>query len=163
MWSHAIHSCLFPHLLLPPPTTCPEHCIEPTIAAPGVVTLTELDVLSYMQGAVSQGTGILVDTRLPDDFASGSLPGTISVPALTLISNNPYLEDLLLALGARGEMGAMDFSGAFDLLVFDEGPWSPTARLAIERLLAAGYPTEKISYYRGGLQMWRVLGLSVTQ
>ena len=144
-----------------PPATCPDHCIEPTLAAPGVATLTELDVLSYMQGPVSQGSGLLVDARLPESFADGTLPGAISVPAPTLVRDNPYREDLLLALGARRQIGQMDFSAAFDLLIFDDGPWSPTARLAIERLLDAGYPAEKISYYRGGLQMWHVLGLSV--
>lgn len=143
--------------------TCPEHCIEPSTAAPGIATLTELDVLDFMERNVGGGTGLMIDARLPEGYAAGSLPGAISVPAATLIQSNPYREDLLLALGARGQIGSMDFSGAFDLLIFDDGPWSPVAREAVERLLDAGYPAEKISYYRGGLQMWRVLGLTVTQ
>jgi hypothetical protein len=79
------------------------------------------------------------------------------------VSDNPYREDLLLALGATGSMGALDFSKAFDLLIFDAGPWSPVAREAIVRLLAAGYPAQKLTYYRGGLQMWHLFGLTVTQ
>lgn len=143
--------------------TCPEHCIEPSIAAPGVATLTELDVIDFMESRVGSGAGLLIDARLPEGFASGSLPGAISVPAATLVPSNPYREDLLLALGARGALGQMDFSGVFDLLIFDDGAWSPVAREAVERLLNAGYPAEKISYYRGGLQMWRILGLTVTE
>ncbi len=130
--------------------TCPEHCIEPATAAAGVTTLTELEVFAFMQQAVSSGSGLLVDARLPEEYAAGTIPGAISVPAATLVGNNPYREDLLLALGAIGQM---DFSGAFDLMIFDDGPWSPTARQAVQLLLDAGYPEQKILYYRGGLQM----------
>lgn len=146
-----------------PTRTCPEHCIEPANAAPGVATLTELEVFGFMQQNVSMGSGLLVDARLPAQYAGGSIPGAISVPAATLVTNNPYREDLLLALGAKGTLGQMDFSGAFDLLVFDDGPWSPTARQAVQLLLEAGYPAQKIFYYRGGLQMWHIFGLTVSK
>lgn len=142
---------------------CPPHCIEPANAAPGVSNVTELEVLDFMSQKVAGGQGLLVDTRLPEQHASGSIPGAISMPAATLVANNPYREDLLLALGAKGAMGAMDFSGAYDLLVFDEGPWSPTARQAVERLIEAGYPAGKVFYYRGGLQLWHVFGLTVSK
>ena len=143
--------------------TCPSHCIEPGIAAAGVITLTELEVFKFMQQRVSLGIGLMVDARLPAEFSAGSIPGAISVPAATLVANNPYREDLMLALGAKGTIGQMDFSNAFDLLVFDDGPWSPTAREAVQLLLEAGYPARKILYYRGGLQMWHVLGLTVSK
>ena len=146
-----------------PTRICPEHCIEPSIAAPSVTTLTELEVFAFMQQSVSSGQGLLVDARLPTEFAQGSIPAAISVPAATLVSNNPYREDLLLALGAKGSIGQMDFSGAFDLLVFDDGPWSPVARQAVQLLLEAGYPAEKILYYRGGLQMWHIFGLTISK
>lgn len=142
---------------------CPPNCIEPSQAAPGVRTVTELDVLEFMQNNVAGGSGLMVDSRLPAEYAGGSLPGAISVPSATLVSDNPYREDLLLALGAKGTLGALDFSDAFDLLIFDAGPWSPVAREAIVRLLAAGYPAQKLTYYRGGMQTWHVFGLTVTQ
>ena len=116
-----------------------------------------------MQQNVSTGSGLLVDARLPAELSGGSIPGAFSVPAATLVTNNPYREDLLLALGAKGALGQMDFSGAFDLLVFDDGPWSPTARQAVQLLLDAGYPAQKILYYRGGLQMWHIFGLTVSK
>lgn len=146
-----------------PPVQCPPNCIEPALAAPGVASLTELEVFGFMQGQVSSGTGLLVDARLPQEHAAGSIPGAISVPAATLVPSNPYREDLLLALGATGTLGNMDFSNAFELLVFDDGPWSPVARGAIERLLEAGYPPSKLKYYRGGLQLWHVFGLTVSK
>lgn len=148
---------------MPEDMACPPRCIEPGSAASGVQTLTELEVLAYMQSKITDGSGILVDARLPEAFAEGSLPGAISVPAATLVADNPYREDLLLALGARGSLGQMQFDGAFDLLVFDDGAFSPVARTAVSRLLDAGYPAQKIFYYRGGLHMWHALGLSVTR
>ncbi|MGH1576666.1 rhodanese-like domain-containing protein [Planktotalea sp.] len=142
---------------------CPSECIEPRVAAEGVVTLTEHEVFGFMQQRVSAGTGLLVDVRLPAEFEQGSIPAAISVPAPTLVASNPYREDLLLALGAKGSLGQMDFSGAFDLLIFDDGPWSPTAREATQLFLEAGYPAQKIFYYRGGLQMWHLFGLTVSK
>jgi hypothetical protein len=29
-------------------------------------------------------------------------------------------------------------------------------------MIDAGYPADKIAYYRGGMQVWRLLGLTVT-
>jgi len=142
---------------------CPNHCIEPANAAQGVRSVSELEVFTFMQQNVSAGTGLLVDVRLPAEFDAGSIPAAISVPAATLVANNPYREDLLLALGAKGALGRMDFSGAFDLLVFDDGPWSPLAREAVQRLIESGYPSQKILYYRGGMQMWHVFGLTVSK
>lgn len=142
---------------------CPEYCIEPAIAAQGVETLTEMEVFAFMQQNVSSGRGLLMDARLPEQYAAGSIPAAISVPAATLVSNNPYREDLLLALGAQGTIGQLDFSGAYDLLIFDDGPWSPIARQAVQLLLESGYPAEKLRYYRGGLQMWHIFGLTVSK
>ena len=68
--------------------TCPEHCIEPATAAAGVTALTELEVFAFMQQAVSSGSGLLVDARLPEEYAAGTIPGAISVPAATLVGNN---------------------------------------------------------------------------
>jgi rhodanese-related sulfurtransferase len=40
--------------------------------------------------------------------------------------------------------------------------WCGQSPTAIRAMIAAGYPAEKIQYYRGGMQDWRILGLSVT-
>ena len=44
----------------------------------------------------------------------------------------------------------------------DSGPATQDAAALIVDLLAAGYPPEKIGYYRGGMQVWTTLGLSTT-
>ena len=142
---------------------CPPHCIEPTVAASGVATVTELDVIGFLQRDVTAGRGLLLDARLPEEFVSGSIPAAVNVPHATMVGSNPYLEDLLLALGAKGRLGAMSFEDAFDLLVFGEGPWSDTARRAVTHLIAAGYPSDKLRFYRGGMQMWNMFALNTVR
>ena len=55
-----------------------------------------------------------------------------------------------------------DFSNAKELLLWCNGPWCGQSPRAISGLLNAGYPAEKLYYYRGGMQMWQSLGLTIT-
>ena len=54
-----------------------------------------------------------------------------------------------------------DFSGAKEVLLWCNGMWCGQSPRAIKGLLALGYPPEKIFYYRGGMQAWQSLGLTV--
>ena len=141
---------------------CPPHCLQPLVAAEGVATLAELEVLAFLEGNVSGGTGLLVDARSPADFAKGAIPGSVNVPFPTLAPENRYRDDILRALGAvdRGD-GVLDFTHAMALSLYSGGPWSNDAPTAIESLLAAGYPAEKLFYFRGGIQAWAHVGLTI--
>lgn len=141
---------------------CPPFCIQPMQAAAGVGTLAELEVIGFLETEVAQGTGLMIDSRLPDWFAKGSIPAAVNVPFATLDPTNPYRTEILQALGATGPDGDLDFSGALDLALFSNGPWDDQATRAIAHLLDAGYPAEKLFYYRGGLQDWLMLGLTVS-
>jgi len=46
--------------------------------------------------------------------------------------------------------------------LFCSGIWCGQSPTAIRNMIDAGYPAERISYYRGGMQVWRLLGLTVT-
>ncbi|MBS0125690.1 rhodanese-like domain-containing protein [Thetidibacter halocola] len=138
---------------------CPPACVQPMQAAPGVATIGELEVLDFLSGTVAAGGGLLVDARLPDRFAEGTVPGAVNVPEATLHPQNPYRDDLLAALGAqRG-----NFAEAYDLVIFGEGANATDAAQALRHLAEAGYPAEKLKYYRGGLTAWRALGLTTAQ
>jgi rhodanese-related sulfurtransferase len=136
---------------------CPPACVTPMQAAPGVATIGELEVLDFLDIFVSTGQGLLVDVRLPDGYAGGTVPGAVNVPAATLLPENPYRDDLLSALGVRDG----GFTGAFDLVLFAGGADDAQAAEALRNLLEAGYPATKLKYYRGGLASWQGLGLSV--
>jgi rhodanese-related sulfurtransferase len=141
---------------------CPPFCIQPVSVAPGVATLGELEVITFLETRVGAGTGLLIDARLPEWFVNGTIPGAVNVPFATLDATNPYRNDILLALGAVAVGDTLTFDAAFDLVLFCNGPWSDQSVRAVQNLLAAGYPPEKISYYRGGLQDWLILGLTTT-
>ncbi|MCI5109565.1 MAG: rhodanese-like domain-containing protein [Marivita sp.] len=142
--------------------SCPSSCIQPMSAAAGVETLGELEVIGFLQNAVSTGTGLLVDVRMPGTFSSGSVPGAVNVPVATFLPENPYRNDLLSALGVSTPETAPGFAGAFTLVLFGNGPDDAAARDAITHLLGAGYPPSKIKYYRGGATTWSALGLNIS-
>ncbi|WP_218588630.1 rhodanese-like domain-containing protein [Marivita hallyeonensis] len=142
--------------------TCPGSCIQPMQVAPGVRTLGELEVIAFLQSTVEAGSGLLIDVRMPGTFMSGSLPGAVNVPVATFSTDNPYRDDLLSALGAETSGNTRSFSNAFTLLVFGEGADDRSATDAITGLLDAGYPENKILYYRGGTADWTRLGLNLS-
>lgn len=140
--------------------SCPSSCIQPMIAARGVETLGELEVIGFLQTAVSTGSGLLIDVRMPGAYSSGTIPGAVNVPVATFLPDNPYRADLLSALGVTNAETAPEFGGAFSLVVFGLGPDDQAANDAITHLLEAGYPADKLKYYRGGTSSWTALGLN---
>ncbi len=139
---------------------CPPFFITPMTAAPGVTTIGELEVMDFLETQVAAGTALLLDSRLPEFFGKGSIPGSLNLPFATLDSANPYRDDILIALGATASGGGWDFSSAKTLALFGNGAWCDQSSRAIQHLLGAGYPAEKLLYYRGGVQSWLQLGLT---
>lgn len=141
---------------------CPPFCIQPISVAPGVTTYGELEVIGFLQNDVAEGTGLLIDTRLPEWYEKGSIPGAVNLPFSTLESNNPFRDEILRALGANDSSEAWDFSNVFTLTLFCNGPWCEQTTRAVAALLQVGYPPEKLNFYRGGMQNWLLLGLTTT-
>lgn len=130
---------------------CPDFCIQPMTPAPGVTTIGELEVLEFLQS----GEAVLVDGRIRPEFEAGTIPGAVSVP---------YNE----AADRLGEFGCeIDFEGwicsedAPAVVLFCNGPWCGQSPTAARNMIEAGFPAEKIFYYRGGMQNWNMLGLTV--
>lgn len=120
----------------------------------------ELELISFLENVVAAGNGLLIDARLPDWYAKGAIPGAVNVPFAALDAQNPYKNDILLALGAVQTSDGMDFKTANDLMVYGNGAWDEQGSRAITNLIDAGYPASKIQNYRGGLEDWLHLGLS---
>ncbi|OUD09856.1 sulfurtransferase [Marivivens niveibacter] len=139
---------------------CPPFCIQPMTVAPGVDTVGELEVLDFLQTRVSSGTGLLIDSRVPDFYNNGAIPGAVNVPFNALESDNPYRDDIMRALGATDSGDGLDFSNVYDLMLYCNGPWCGQSKRAIDGLLDAGYPADRLFYYRGGMQNWLLLGLT---
>ncbi len=141
---------------------CPPFCIHPMQAAVGVQTVGELELLSFLIEKVRTGAGLLIDSRLPEWFEKGTIPGAVNIPWTILAAgpDNPHTAKILHALGAVEEVGEWDFRPALHLMLFCNGPWCDQSPLAIKNLVSLGYPPEKLYYYRGGMQLWQLLGLT---
>lgn len=144
-------------------STCGGPCVAPMQAAPGVATLGELEVIGFLESDVAGDKGLMVDARTPEDRAKGFIPGTVSLPHITMEASNTFRHDILRALGAREFDGVYNFADARTLLVYDDGPSSMDAAQLVSHLLEVGYPPSMIRYYRGGMQVWSALGFSIEQ
>lgn len=131
---------------------CPPFCIQPIQPAPGVTTIGELELLAMLEDPEA----MVVDGRVRRDFEGGSIPGAINIP---------YTEaaDRLDELGCEVDFDGFDCTNAKPVALFCNGPWCGQSPTAARRMIEAGYPAEKIFYYRGGMQVWRLLGLTVTE
>lgn len=145
------------------PASCDPYCIAPQTAAVGIEALIEGQVLDFLVEAVGKNEGLLVDARMPEGRALGHIPGSVSLPHQTLAPENEFREEILKALGARAFEGVFNFADAQSLVVYDNGPTQNDAGVLISHLLEVGYPPEKIRYYRGGMQVWSVVGLTVQE
>lgn len=139
---------------------CPPFCIHPLSLPGGVETFGELELLQFLQREVKAGSGLLIDSRLPDFYKVETIPTAINVPFSILVASNPHIDRLLGAFGARKTAGKWDFSAAKSLLMFCNGLWCDQSPRAIAALLGMGFPAKKLKYYRGGMQSWRALGLT---
>jgi len=143
-----------------PGPTCGPLCITPQTAATGVQTVGEREVINFVTNTVSAGEGLLIDSREPDQRAAGFITASVNVPASLVKPDNPFMADIMTAMGARSFEGTLNFSDAMPLIIFDDGPTTADAAALIAQLIAAGYPADKLSYYRGGMLVWTALGLN---
>lgn len=130
---------------------CPPFCIQPEVPAKGVRSISELDVLA----ALADPEVVVIDSRTKKWFDGGSIPGAISMPYTEMA-------DRLDELGCEVDFDGWLCEAVPEIVLFCNGPWCGQSPTAIRRIIEAGYPAQKISYYRGGMQVWRMLGLSVT-
>ena len=131
---------------------CPSFCIQPMTPAEGVTTVGELEVLAALQDPDT----LVIDGRVRPDWETGTIPGSISMPYTEMA-------DRLGELGCEPDFDGFicDAETVPNLVMFCNGPWCGQSPAAIRRIIEAGYPVDKISYYRWGMQGWRMLGLTV--
>lgn len=140
----------------------PPFSIQPFEPIKGVETVSELDVLEYIKTHINHKNGLLIDARMQKWHAQGTIPGAINIP-FVLFKNKKsdvFISKIFSILGAKKVNNTWDFLTAKTTMVFDNGPWCEQGVSAMKYLIAWGYPKEKIKYYRGGMQYWKILGLT---
>ena len=118
---------------------CTWGTINPIELAPGVRTVGELEVTAQIENGLP-----LIDSLPHESFASGTVPHARNVP-------HTETADRL-----------NEFDRTVDTVLFCNGPQCAATPHAIRALLAAGYPAERLLYYRGGMHDWLTLGLPTT-
>jgi len=168
---------------------CPPFCIQPVQVSRNVTTVGELEVLGFIKTKVNKGTGVVIDARTSSWFEKATIPSSINIPfntfdkdssdlikvsalaklGVTVTSNTASDESLIdqmmgmLKDDVKTASGKWDFSRAKEVLLWCNGIWCGQSPRAIRGMLALGYPAEKIYYYRGGMQAWQSLGLTVVK
>ena len=162
---------------------CPPFCIEPNEVAPGVKTIGELELMDFMEQKLPGDEGLVIDARVTSWYERGTIPGSVNIPFTTfeLKPDDAKLIEALRKLGGKPRndvsgitrslenMGLMggeektdywDFTRAKELVLWCNGPWCGQSPRAIRALIELGYPASKLNYYRGGMQMWQIFGLT---
>jgi len=130
---------------------CPDFCIQPVTPTEGVATIGELELIEMLKSP----DDVVVDSRTSDWFQGGTIPGAINIPYT-------YVLDELSTLGCEPDFEGWDCENAKRVALFCNGIWCGQSPTAIRSMVKAGYPADRIFYYRGGMQIWRLLGLTVT-
>ena len=112
--------------------------IQPMQAAESVLTIGEQEVFHHKKMDLP-----IIDTRKPATMDEVSIPGSKNIPYDELV----------------GRMDELDEN--HPSIFFCNGPQCPQSPTAIKNLLEAGYPADRILYYRGGMHDWITLGLPV--
>ncbi len=162
---------------------CPPHCLKPMFPNPGVGIVGEVELFDFMEHTLRNNKGLLIDTRTPSWHKKGTIPGSVNIPFTEMSKgqDSPETAALLKRFGAkeRGEIGFFtsllekwgiidttyktekwDFTNAKELVLYCNGASCGVSVRAIRSLLEAGYPSDKIKYYRGGVRMWEFWGLT---
>ena len=113
--------------------------IQPLQLPGGVRTIGELEVLDHIRA-----DGVLVDCRQAEHVALGTLPGAVAIRHQEVVAG----------------LAALDAEGA--IVLFCNGPQCTATPQAVAALLAAGWDSDQLRYFRGGIHDWVTLGLPLT-
>ncbi len=165
---------------------CPPFCIQPMSLGKGIETIGEVEVINYAK-KMSEGDKdiVLVDSRTPDWVAKGTIPGSVNISWTELTPKKGATTEGIMkvmadkfgvtvakgkddvdvdeAIAAGDTSKVFDFSKAKTLVMFCNGMWCGQSPASIKALRKFGYPAEKIKYYRGGMQDWKILGLTTVK
>ena len=105
-----------------------------------VRTVDEIEVHKYLEQKWP-----VVDARTTEFYEVSTIPGSKNIPHTEIVERIRELDK--------------DRPTIF----FCNGPQCPQSPTAIKNLLEAGYPSEMILYYRGGMHNWVTLGLPLEE
>lgn len=110
--------------------------IQPLVVAKDIRAVDEIEINEFQEKELP-----IIDARTTDYYDVSTIPGAKNIP------HNEITE----------RMNELDRNQPS--IFFCNGPQCPQSQSAIKNLLKAGYPPDKILYYRGGMHDWITMGL----
>jgi len=153
--------------------------LQPMQLAKGVSTVGEVEVLQHIKNTAAQPDKyILVDARTPPWYQQMTIPTAVNIPFNAIEYDEDIYEDdfqtekefqsyiasyqrLFALLNIKQSHKGLDFSHAKTALIFCNGSWCSQSPNAIRSLINMGYPSNKLLWYRGGLQDWLIYDFTV--
>lgn len=146
---------------------CPPYCIQPMSIAMGVETIGELEILNYLKRLGQDDSILVIDSREPEWLTSGMIPGAISIPWDKLYhktaSEEAIAEILQFQFNVTLTGKLWNFETARTLVFYCNGSWCGQSPTNIRALLSIGYPANRLKWYRGGMQSWKLFGLTTVK
>lgn len=164
-------------------TACPPFCLQPAQLDIPVETIAEAELIDFMLMDLRDDNGVLIDVRSKQNYESNTIPGSTHYfiqdvqkglghedfdlmleqfgaqrhDGLTITDK---LTEMLELDGHGMKSDIWDFSEAKTLVFWSQSAIDPTAARAIRIMYEAGYPAEKLKWYRGGLASWQYWGFN---
>jgi rhodanese-related sulfurtransferase len=95
------------------------------------------------------------------------IPGATNLPWTNLYNKTASEEDisdiLQFQFNAILTGKLWNFENVKTLVFYCNGPWCGQSPTNIHALLSIGYPASRIKWYRGGMQSWKMFGLTTVK
>lgn len=137
------------------PTKCASATglLQPLVPQAGVHPVTEIELLH----ALNDPSIMVIDMRDEEDPLPATIPNSYHIPY-------NELEDRMDELGcAHVDKVTWNCAKAPAVIAFCNGPMCLQSPSGIASMVKAGFPVDRISYYRGGMMDWQALGLTTVK
>ena len=140
---------------------CPPFCIQPMTPAEGVATVGELALIDLLKDP----DAMVLDARTLEWHLEETIPGAYHLPYTEVAGRLDELGCTETGEASGADSGAgsgsdWDCAEAKKVALFCNGLWCGQSPTAIGAMIREGYPPDHIFYYRGGMQAWKILGLT---
>jgi len=141
----------------------PGQYIQPIRLIKGVATIGEVEVIKFMKEKVNKKKGLIIDARSRELYTKESIPSALNIPS-NIGENREAMDKIFQSLGMkRGIGGSWEGQRAMELIIYCDGLWCKKSSNLIKSFISNGYPADKLFYYRGGFQMWKILGFTTVR
>lgn len=141
--------------------------IQPITFNDNIKTVGELEVLDFIKNKINIDPSkyALIDSRPSSWYQYFTIPTAINVPYNEMEKDELFEKEYYSNLEKLGikelSNGTFDISNAKTIILFCNGAWCSQSNKAMNILIGLGYPQEKIMWYRGGIQSWLNVNLTI--